>query len=94
MGAKQSAPEPPELPRGPAILLQTEVGVIVRVSDKNTGQMKYEHNPRNQTAMTTVLEDLDRNNSSNQQVQVVRPSSTNTALKGMIVYVKKPTVSR
>lgn len=94
MGAKQSAPAPPERPRGPAILLQTEVGVIVRVPDKDTGQMKYEHNPRNQTALTTVLEDFDKHKSLSPQVQVVRPSSTNTALKGKVVYIKKPTVSR
>lgn len=75
------------------MLLQTEGGVIVRVPDKCTGQMKYEHNSRNQADMTTLLGDLNRHELSSQQIQVVRPGNTNTALKGKVVFVKKPIVS-
>lgn len=91
---KHNAPQPvPE----PVALLKTSAGVIVRIPDQTSGESTFHHNPRfiQPATLSDALSDdgaLDQPSSfqADLQVLVARAGVKNDALKGKVVYVKKP----
>lgn len=88
MGASHSSSQPRPV-RGPAALLNTSVGIIVRIPDPVSGTSTYEHNQRLLTNPTAMVEDVRERKSQETHVAIVKPGERNQAMKGSIVYLKK-----
>lgn len=94
MGIKQSKSSTSQ--PAPVALLETTAGVIVRIPDPAGGAATFHHNPRFVAPVTVsdILQHEDDGKSQSipvgKQVMVARTGIKNQALKGKVVYVKKP----
>lgn len=87
--SKHNAPQPvPE----PVALSKTTAGVIVRIPDPTSGKSTFHHNPRfiQPATLSDALLSDETPHQADPQVLVARAGVKNDALKGKVVYVKKP----